>query len=255
MLSGKNILVTGSSKRIGAAIVKSLAADGANLCIHYNSSRKEALELEAELKEEGYNCAIIRYDLSNTAEVHQLIDLAVERIGRLDALINNASLFEYDRVGTVTADSLKKHYDVNTIAPVLLSQAFAKQVKEEGCIINILDQKLKNSNPDYLSYTLSKAALAQATTLLALDLAPKVRVCGISPGLTLESSDQTTDEFLKCHKLTPLGKGSTVEDIAQAVKFILCASAYTGEIITIDGGQHLVPRSRDVMFDIRKSKE
>ena len=163
------------------------------------------------------------------------------------ALVNNASLFEYDTLQTLAADNLQKTLDINFVAPILLAQAFARASGGEGCIVNLLDQKVRNLNPDFFSYTLSKVALASATELLARVLAP-VRVCGVAPGSSLPSADETEDEFLRARRATPLGRTSTPEDVADAVLFLLRSKAITGEVLTVDGGQNLLAADRDIMF-------
>jgi NAD(P)-dependent dehydrogenase (short-subunit alcohol dehydrogenase family) len=178
----------------------------------------------------------------------------------LHCLVNSASIFEYDRANSnspLSALSLQNHMQVNLTAPILLSQLmfeFQKNNpnKTDGenlpSIIQLLDQKLINLNPDYLSYTLSKAALATSVEMLAVDFAPHLRVIGLAPGISLPSGDQTNDGFTKAHQMTPLGKSSTPEDVAKAAVFLAQANAITGTTLYIDGGQHLLPSSRDVMF-------
>jgi NAD(P)-dependent dehydrogenase (short-subunit alcohol dehydrogenase family) len=164
--------------------------------------------------------------------------------------VNNASAFEYDDAARFTADFLERMLRVNTSAPIRLAQALHARLRddERGVVINLLDQKLWNPNPDFFSYTLSKAALKEATTLLAQALAPRVRVVGVAPGITLPSERQSDAGFAAAHAKTPLGRSSTPEDIAQAVVYAAGAGAVTGTTLLVDGGQHLAASPRDIMF-------
>jgi len=179
----------------------------------------------------------------------------VAAFGRLDAVVNSASRFEYDTPAEFQPALLESLMRSNTGAPIVLAQALATQVAAQAalpgvspCVVNLLDQKLANPNPDYFSYTLTKAALQHATVLLAQALAPAVRVCGVSPGITLVSGPMDESEFARAHKLTALGRSSTPEDIARAVRFLLESPAITGIDLAVDGGQHLVGQPRDVLF-------
>jgi NAD(P)-dependent dehydrogenase (short-subunit alcohol dehydrogenase family) len=248
MASGGIALVTGGARRIGAAIVKRLAAEGWDVCIHYNTSATEAVELRDALIAQGRRCTVMKADLRKSAEALALVSKCERHFGApATALVNNASLFEYDTLQTLAPEHLQKTLDINFVAPILLAQAFAKASGGEGCIVNLLDQKVRNLNPDFFSYTLSKVALASATELLARVLAP-VRVCGVAPGSSLPSADETEDEFLRARRATPLGRTSTPEDVADAVLFLLRSKAVTGEVLTVDGGQHLLAADRDIMF-------
>jgi NAD(P)-dependent dehydrogenase (short-subunit alcohol dehydrogenase family) len=173
------------------------------------------------------------------------------RCGRLDAVVNNASLFEFDDVASFSAQTLDRHWRANTMPAILLARALHEHLvarSAQGCVVNLLDQKLANPNPDYLSYTLSKAALEAANTLLAQALAPALRVCAVSPGVTLLSGPMTADEFATAHQLTPLQRSSTPADVARAVRFLLESPAITGTTLLVDGGQHLQAQPRDVLF-------
>lgn len=248
MVSGGIALVTGGARRIGAAVVKRLAAEGWDVCIHYNTSGSAAFELRDFVIAQGRRCVALEADLAKSADALALVAECAQRFGApASALVNNASLFEYDTAQSLTAEHLRRTLDINFVAPVLLAHAFARASGNEGCIVNLLDQKVRNLNPDFFSYTLSKIALAAATELLARALAP-VRVCGVAPGSSLPSADETEDEFLRARRATPLGRTSTPEDVADAVLFLLRSSAITGEVLTVDGGQHLLPAERDIMF-------
>jgi len=245
-MSDKIALVTGGGKRLGAKIARALAADGWHTIIHYNRSGTEARALEAAILEDGGSASTAQFDLSETAEVRDFMS----GIGRVDALINSASIFEMDRPEDVGPGLLETSLRTNLMAPVLLASAMAAHHsrRASGCVINLLDQKLFNLNPDFFSYTLSKHALLGATTTMAMAFAPRVRVNAIAPGITLPSGGQSKEEFERAHRLNPMQGGSTPEDIIRAVRFILATPSMTGETITIDGGQHLDARDRDVMY-------
>src|SRR3569623_2060086 len=189
-------------------------------------------------------------DLADEAAVRALLPRAAELLGPVSCLVNNASLFAQDGAANFTTALLDRHMHANLAAPLLLTQALHAATPDgaQAVAVNLLDQKLFNLNPDFLSYTLSKAALQAATTMLAQALAPKVRVVGIAPGITLVSGEQTEEQFAKAHACTPLGRSSTPEDIAAAVCFVAEAPAVTGTTLVVDGGQHLIPLQRDVMF-------
>ena len=169
------------------------------------------------------------------------------RFGRVDAVVNNASLFEYDNVADFSYAAMDRHWRANTAPAIVLARALHAR-RAAAAVVNLLDQKLWNPNPDYLSYTLSKAALEAATTLLAQALAPSTRVCGVAPGVTLLSGPMDDAEFERAHRLTPLERSSTPEDIAHAVRFLLESPAITGTTLLVDGGQHLQAQPRDVLF-------
>lgn len=246
----KVALVTGAGKRIGRAIALGLAAAGWDVAVHYRHSGHDAADTAAAIEALGRRAALLQCDLSDESAVRELPGRAAGALGRVACVVNNASLFEYDSATTFSPALLAAHMQANVAAPLLLAQALhaATPEGEQAVVVNLLDQKLYNLNPDFLSYTLSKAALHTATTMLAQALAPKVRVVGVAPGITMVSGDQTEEGFARAHKVTPLGRSSTPEDIAGAVVYAACARALTGTTLVVDGGQHLVPLARDVMF-------
>jgi NAD(P)-dependent dehydrogenase (short-subunit alcohol dehydrogenase family) len=243
-------LVTGAGKRIGRAIALGLARAGWDIAVHYRASEREAEETLGAIRALGRRACLLQADLAVEDEVRALPALAAQALGRVTCIVNNASLFEYDSATTFSPQLLASHMQANLAAPLLLAQALhaATPQGSQAVVINLLDQKLYNLNPDFLSYTLSKAALQTATTMLAQALAPTVRVVGVAPGITLVSGDQTEDGFAKAHTATPLGRSSTPGDIADAVVYAANARALTGTTLLVDGGQHLVPLARDVMF-------
>jgi len=253
MAEPRTALVTGAARRIGAAIARDLAAGGWRVVVHYNRSEAEAQALAKEIARAGGIVEFVQADLASRAEVEAVFPRALEKVGRIDCLINNAANFQYDTIETLSWDSWDAHMAANLAAPAFLSRDFARQIPRsgEGVIINLLDQKTCNLNPDFLSYTLSKVGLRGLTETLALGLAPRIRVCGIAPGVTLISGKQTPQSFEKAFKATPLGSSSTVEDIVRAVRFILATPSLTGQVLTLDGGESLAGRPRDVAFQVK----
>jgi NAD(P)-dependent dehydrogenase (short-subunit alcohol dehydrogenase family) len=235
----KQILITGGGRRLGAAMARALHQAGYGIVLH---AREPAADTEALAGELG--ARVVLGDLADPATPARLIAEA----GPLYGLINNASRFVFDQPGTVTAESIVDHMGPNLIAPVLLAQAFAAQHPEAGVIINLLDQKLTNLNPDFFAYTLTKAALAAATEMMAQAFAPHIRVCGISPGIALPGPNQTEARFAKAWTANPLRRGALPEDIAAAAVYLMNTPSVTGTTLVVDGGEHLMHRSRDVAF-------
>ena len=246
------VLVTGGARRVGGAIARALAADGWFVCIHYHRSAEDAERLRDEIVAAGGRAAAVGADLTDVSETESLVARASDAAGPLTALVNNASLFENDNIETLTAEGWDAHLDANLRAPALLCRDFARSLPEgqQGCIINLLDQKLWNLNPDFLSYTISKVGLHGLTQVLAMALAPRIRVCGIAPGLLLPSGKMTQQGFERAHGKTPLGRGPEVEEIVAAVRFILATPSFNAQTITIDGGESLRPRRKDVQFEV-----
>ena len=253
----KVALVTGAARRIGRVIALFLARHGWDVAVHYRFSENEALATVEEVRQLGRRAVALHCDLTDEKAVNRLMQRTADALGRPGCLVNNASVFEHDSVTDFSARSLQFHMCTNLTAPILLSRSLYAMTPEgaQSVVINLLDQKLDNLNPSFLSYTLSKAALNTATTLLAQELAPRLRVVGIAPGITLVSGEQTEQDFQVAHKNTPLGRSSTPEDIASTVCFILDSPAITGTTIMVDGGQHLIPLSQDVMFVAKMSAQ
>lgn len=249
----KVALVTGGAKRIGRTIALGLAQQGWDIVVHYWRSATEAQATVRDIEALGRRATALQCDLSDAVAVKSLLPQAMIALegDSISCVVNNASLFDYDSTADFSIARLDAHMHVNLAAPVLLAQGLYEITEKDAAqsvVINLLDQKLFNLNPDFLSYTLSKAALHSATTMLAQALAPRVRVVGIAPGITLLSADQTAEDFAKACKMTPLGRSSTPDDIAAAVCFAAQAVAVTGSTLLVDGGQHLMPLQRDVMF-------
>ena len=237
----KNALVTGAAKRVGRAIASDLARQGWGVAVHYRTSEAEAHEVVAAIRDGGGTAVAIYADLAKDEGTEGLLTEAAERLGPLHCLINSASVFERDSLGDVTCRSWHRHMAVNVRAPLLLTQSFLQQLPEgeEGNVINIIDERVWNLTPHFVSYTVSKSALWTLTRVLAPALAPQIRINGIGPGETLPSFHQTEQSFERMCATMPLGRGTTPEEICEAVRFILGARAMTGQMIVLDGGQHL----------------
>lgn len=250
----RTVLVTGAAKRLGRSIALALAAGGWQVAVHYRASAQDAMDTVAVCADLAGASAHFDADFEDEAAVRNLVPRVIAHFGHLDAVVNSASLFEHDDVQTFGFAALEKHLRSNTATPVLLAQALHRHVADRtaageadarSAVVNLLDQKLWNQNPDFMSYTLSKAALEAAGTMLALALAPRVRVVGVAPGLTLTSHMLSDEKFTQLHALSPLGRSSTPEDVAATVKFALENQSITGTTLLVDGGQHLMKFERD----------
>ena len=262
------VLVTGAAKRLGREIALTLAKHGWRVAVHYRSSEKDAINTIADLAantpatgENGLKSALhakFQCDLSDEAAVRALLPLVIAHFGCVDAVVNSAAIFEHDAASTFSYSAMHKHLVTNTGAAILLAQALHAHIVQRdaanavvterqatGAVVNLLDQKLWNQNPDFFSYTLSKAALEAANTMLAMELAPLVRVVGVAPGLTLTSHMLSDEKFQELHKISPLGRSSTAQDVADTVRFALENRSITGTTLLVDGGQHLMRFARD----------
>ncbi len=270
------VLVTGSAKRLGREIALALAKRGWRVAVHYHTSEQDAINtiaaLAINIPARGENTSEndvfqaihtkFQCDLSDEAAVRALLPQVIAHFGRVDAVVNSAAIFEHDAAATFSYSAMSKHLATNTGAAIVLSQALQAHIAErqktrettgngdvngqiQGAVVNLLDQKLWNQNPDFLSYTLSKAALEAANTMLAMELAPLVRVIGVAPGLTLTSHMISDEKFQELHKISPLGRSSTAQDVADTVRFALENRSITGTTLLVDGGQHLMRFERD----------
>ncbi len=273
-MNTKVVLVTGAAQRIGAAIAQHCANAGWRVALHYNSSADAAEHTRQSLKSsDQHHCFSADFSDDDSDRVaDELIDAVVKKMGRIDAIVNNASLFARDKDDSVAQSTtasdatletdqcfyhpaLIAHMKVNVSVPILLAQALHRYLMAlgsnttgHGCVVNLLDQKLWNPNPDFLSYSLSKAALQYATTVLAQAFAPTLRVCAVAPGMSLPSTYQTDNNFTQAQQHSLLGFASSPQDVAKAVLFLLETPSITGSSILVDAGQHLMPNRRDVMF-------
>lgn len=246
----KTALVTGAGTRIGKAIALSLAGAGYDLAVHYRSSAEAADQVVAQIKSMGCKAVSVPADLSTEAQTASLIGKVREALGPVTLLVNSASVFEYDDIALMTRESWDKHMETNLRAPLKLAQDFAAQaVKDaDNAIINIIDQRVKKLTPQFLSYTASKAGLMTLTVTLAQALGPQgVRVNGVGPGPVLKNDRQSDKDWRRQNEATILGHGASTEDVVQAVLYLANAPAVTGQMIAVDGGQHLAWRTPDVM--------
>ena len=244
----KTALVTGAAKRLGRAIALDLARHGWNVAIHYNSSEKEARATEADARTSGAKTVLLKADLSREAETAKLVAQAADALGPLGALINSASIFENDDWYSADRASWDKHMETNLRAPFVLAQDFARQVTRDrqGAIVNIVDQRVLKPTPQFISYSVSKAALFWLNTTLAQALAPRVRVNAVGPGPTMKNERQSATDFNRQREATILGHGAEPQDICDAVRYLLEAPSVTGQMIAVDGGQHLIWQTPDV---------
>lgn len=240
-------LVTGGGKRIGRAICLELARAGFDLAIHYRSSAEAAEAVAGEVRALGGRAATLRADLAVETEARALVPAAVAALGPLAVLVNNASVFEDDRVGSLERSTWDAHMETNLRAPVVLAEAFAAQAPEGGCIVNLLDQRVLKPDPRFFSYALSRNALWWATRTLAQALAPRIRVNGVGPGPTLPSIHQSEADFAAEAAGTLLGRPGSPEAVAAAVRWLVEADLVTGQMIAVDGGQHLGWKTPDIV--------
>ena len=240
----RTAIVTGGAKRIGAEIARALAADGWHLLIHCNRSRAAADALAAELG----NAAVVAAELAEP-DAAERVFAALDDLPPVRLLVNNASRFAHDDADGFTVADWDLNHAINLRAPALLSQAFAKSAMGGGLIVNLLDAKLCHPNPDFFSYTVTKMGLAGLTELTARAYAGRgIRVCGIAPSVTLVSGPQSRDNFEEVHGLNALGRGVDVAEIVAALRFIVSTPTFTGQTITLDGGQRFLGLPRDVQF-------
>ncbi len=234
-------LVTGAGKRIGRAIALALAADGFDVAVHYGTSRDEAEEVAAAIGKTGRRAIALSADLGKEEATSGLLAAAAKALGPITCLVNNASVFERDEALTVTRASWDAHLETNLRAPFVLMQEFARNLPANlsGAIVNILDERVWNLTPHFVSYTVSKAGLWTLTQAMAMALAPRIRVNAIGPGPTLPSPRQSAEQFARQEAAVPLKRGATPDEIAAAVRFLVGAGAVTGQMIALDGGQHL----------------
>lgn len=254
----KAVLITGAGARVGRALSLGLAEDGWAVAIHYNRSEKPAAELAETINSAGGKAVSIGANLHIPGELDQLVDRAVAALGTpLTALINNASTFEPDTAQTFTHASFDHHVDINLRAPLRLAQCFERQRPDgqSAAIINLIDQRVLKPNPLYFTYSLSKAALDWSTKTLAQSLAPHVRVNAIGPGPVLRNQRQSEAEFDTETKSTLLERGSPPDTILHAVRYLLAAQSVTGQMLAVDGGQHLTWQTKDLLIGSGSSQQ
>ena len=251
-------LVTGAGKRLGRAMALYLAGRGHDVAVHYASSAQEAEAVVAEIRAMGRKAQAFQADLLDEAQVQALVPAVTAALGPLTVLVNNASIFEYDRIDTATRQGWDRHIESNLRAPYVLTQAFARQCPPartdtngeplaQGLVINMIDQRILKLTPEFSTYTIAKMGLWALTQTAAQGLAPHVRVNGIGPGPTLRGARQTEDQFARQRAATVLGRGADPADITAALGFFLDSPGVTGQFIAVDGGQHLGWKTPDVL--------
>jgi NAD(P)-dependent dehydrogenase (short-subunit alcohol dehydrogenase family) len=248
-------MITGAARRVGAAIARRFAAAGWACVIHHHHSKTEAEALQAEIQAAGGRAHLVQFDLADPAAIARGLDQAFGARPGLSVLINSASTFAFDSPADPSPPIWREAMAVNALAPILLASGFAERLAPDladACVINLLDQKLRNPNPDYFSYTVSKAALAAASEIMARAYAPRLRVVNVAPGLMLPSADQTQAEFERSSRMNLLGRQTGLEELADGVFFLAGNAAITGQTLYIDSGQSLTPQPRDVMFLVRQ---
>ncbi len=251
-MEAKKIIITGGANRIGAAIAKKLSGPGIEIVIHYNKSKVNARKLKKELSKNQTKVYLVKGDLSKETELNRIVKFSKSKLKYFDCLVNNASLFENDKIENFSTNSWGKHLRTNLRAPALLSKVFAKNIRSQNNnIINVIDQRVFKLTPYFFSYTISKTGLYTLTKTSAMSLAPKIRVNGIAPGPTLKNKRQSEKHFRKQYLATPLKKQVDVEEICNAVDFIIKNRSITGQVIALDSGQSLNWQTPDIM----KSKE
>jgi len=240
-------LVTGGARRLGAAVARHLAPTF-DLAVHYNSSAADAAALKAELEPAGGRVELFRADFADSDAAAALVREVAGRMGPLDLVVNSASVFEHDTPSDFDAGRMKELLAVNLVAPMVVAREFAAVASGRGLLINMLDNKVFSPNPDFFGYSLGKFALKGAVDMLALHFRGRLRVCGIAPGITLISGDQSEENFRRSWRHTLTGAGPTPRDIGATVEFIWNTTSINGETVILDGGQHLMSLERDVAF-------
>ena len=247
-MEARKIIITGGATRMGAAIARKLSGPNIEILIHYNKSKLKAEKLKKELSDKGTKVYLVKGDLSKETDIKKIIKFAKSKLKNFDCLVNNASLFENDKLENFSLDSWSKHLRTNLRAPALLTKEFAKNVKgKNNNIINIIDQRVFKLTPYFFSYTLSKTGLYTLTKTSAMSLAPNIRVNAIAPGPTIKNQRQSEKHFKKQYLATPLKRQVDVEQICNAVDFFIKNISITGQVLAIDSGQNLNWQTPDVM--------
>ncbi|MFL2894754.1 MAG: SDR family oxidoreductase [Candidatus Pelagibacter sp.] len=247
-MEAKKIIITGGATRIGAGIAKKLSGSNKEIVIHFNKSKIKAESLRKKLQNYGTKVYLVKGDLSKEKDINKIIKFAKSKLKYFDCLINNASLFENDKLENFKTDSWEKHISTNLRAPALLSKEFSKNIKgENNNIINLIDQRVFKLTPYFFSYTISKAGLYTLTKTSAISLAPNIRVNGIAPGPTIKNKRQSEKHFKNQYLATPLKKQVDVEEICNAVDFFIKNRSITGQVLAIDSGQSLNWKTPDIL--------
>ena len=247
-MEARKIIITGGATRIGAAIAERLSGHKVEMVIHFNRSYTNAIALKKKLENNGTKVYLVKGNLNKEEDIKKIVKNSKMNLKYFDCLINNASMFENDKLENFSSDSWNKHLNINLKAPAILSKEFAKNIKgKNNNIINIIDQRVFKLTPFFFSYTLSKTGLYTLTKTSAMSLAPKIRVNGIAPGPTIKNKRQSEIHFKKQYLATPLKKQVNVDEISNAVDFFIKSSSITGQVISIDSGQSLNWQTPDIM--------
>ena len=247
-MEANKIIITGGATRIGAAIAEKLSGSRVKIVIHYNKSKSNAEKLKRKLSKKLTKVYLVKGDLSKEPDLKKIVKFCKRKLKYFDCLINNASLFENDKLENFTIDSWGKHLRTNLRAPAYLSKEFAKNIKgKNNNIINIIDQRVFKLTPFFFSYTISKTGLYTLTKISAISLAPKIRVNGIAPGPTLKNKRQSEKHFRKQYLATPLKKQVDVSEICNAVDFFIKNRSITGQVLAVDSGQNLNWQTPDII--------
>jgi NAD(P)-dependent dehydrogenase (short-subunit alcohol dehydrogenase family) len=251
-VEARKIIITGGATRIGAAIAEKLSGQNKEIVIHYNKSKSKAESLKKKIQDNGTNVYLVKGDLSKEKDINKILKFSKSKLKYFDCLINNASIFENDKLENVSSKSWDKHISINLKAPALLSKEFSKNTKgKNNNIINIIDQRIFKLTPFFFSYTLSKTGLYTLTKTSAISLSPNVRVNGIAPGPTIKNKRQSEKHFKSQYLSTPLKQQVDVNEICNAVDFFIKNSSITGQVLAIDSGQSLNWQTPDIL----KAKE
>jgi NAD(P)-dependent dehydrogenase (short-subunit alcohol dehydrogenase family) len=246
----ENILITGAAKRIGRAMALELGAAGFGIAVHYNGSHSDAEEVVREIADKGGRAVAVQADLTDSASTATLVERANNALGPLSIVVNNASLFEEDSVENFDDEGFDAHMAVHVKAPALIARSFAKQLEgAPGLVVNIIDERVWKLTPRYFTYTLSKAALWTATRTMAQALAPSIRVNAIGPGPTLPNQKQDEDAFRRQTEALILERGPELSEFAHTIEYLWKMPSITGQMIALDGGQHLAWQTPDVAED------
>ena len=247
-MEAKKIIITGGATRIGAAIANKLSGPNKEIVIHFNKSKSKAEDLKKKLFLKGSKIYLIKADLNKDSDLKKIIKFAKSKLKYFDCLINNASLFENDKLDNFTSESWEKHITTNLKAPAYLSKEFSKNIKgKNNNIINIIDQRVFKLTPFFFSYTLSKTGLYTLTKTSAMSLAPQIRVNGIAPGPTIKNKRQSMKHFKNQYLATPLKKQVNVDEVCNAVDFFIKNSSITGQVLALDSGQSLNWQTPDIL--------
>ena len=247
-MEARKIIITGGATRVGAAIARKLSGANKEIIIHYNKSKSKAKILKKELESKGTKVYLIKGDLSKETDINKIIKFSKSKLKYFDCLINNASLFENDKLENFTSKSWNNHLNTNLRAPAILTKAFSKNtIGKNNNIINVIDQRVFKLTPFFFSYTLSKTGLYTLTKTSAMSLSPKIRVNGIAPGPTIKNKRQSEKHFKKQYLATPLKKQVDVGEICNAVDFFIKNGSITGQVLAIDSGQSLNWQTPDIM--------